>query len=205
MRKVFSILILSALLITLCSCTVPATTGSADTDPAATELENTATPTTSRAPTDNSVAYPIGNLTFFLPEDTEVSVKPSTNTSLYSFPVVSGQAFLLVNATNVSGLSVNTLDGFVSLAQKTLTDDYEKIGIYNFSMDVAGFPASGETFSVLEDNKFHHYNVMSFTDTYYAYTFIYMTRSDVSDSVECTAAYADLIGNLEYTGRVPRT
>lgn len=190
MKRLFLLLITSALMLCFVGCSDS-------------PVKSWTLSTSSSAPVATKT-YPIGNLAFKLPEDTDVSVKSSSNASLYSFPVVSGQSSLLVNVTNVSSLSIARLDGFVILMQKTLTGDYDKIGSSDINMDIAGFPASGEVFYVQEGGKLYNYNVMSFTDTYYVYTFIYMTPADVSDSVACALAYGDLIGNLEYTGPSPR-
>lgn len=190
MKRLFLLLITSALVLCFVGCS---------NSPA-----ESSTPSTSPTASFTTKSYTIGNLAFELSKDTDVSVKSSANSSLYSFPVVSGQSSLLVSVGDVSRLSIATLDGFVIFTQKTLTGDYNKIGSSDINMDIAGFPASGEVFYVQEDGKLYNYNVMSFTDTYYVYTFIYMTLTGVSDSVECTLAYGDLIGNLEYTGPSPR-
>lgn len=215
--KRFLIVLLMILALTLTACgtadsddTTPSDTGgyvqesssSYNSETVTTETEHPDIPEPpTTEPSTDAVAYLIGNLSFDLPKNTDVSV----DSTIYSFPVVPDEAFLVVNIHNVSELDINSANYFVTLAQQSFTQSYDKIGASDVSMEIAGFSATGETFSVQEDGHFYRYHVMSFTDTYYVYTFMYMTRSDVSDSTKCTLAYGDLIGNIEYIGSAPRS
>lgn len=202
MKRTLCLLLAASLAVMLCGCSsLDIPNASTATPITTTQSTTTTVPPATTQPTADTMTYPIGNLLFELATGTEVSFK----SPVYSFPVVDGQSYMMVCAIDVSDVSVSSLDTTVLYALKSFTDEYKKIGVVDASMDIAGFSAIGETFSVMDNENLYSYIFNAFTDTYYVYVFIYMTSYGVSDSAACALAYGNMISNLEYVGRAPRT
>ena len=193
---------LTALLLTLgmvlsfsaCGSTVPAPTA-----PSAPQTEPT---TLSTEPADNLVH--IGNLTFELGDQMTFEERDNKASIV---TVVPNKSYIVTAVLDISNLADDQIADAVSTQHAAFTAERGK-GCKKepLELEICGFTATGEGYGdVTASGSLAGYMDLTFTDTYYAYTFQYFCLPDDSDDAyNLGITYGQFLATGKYHGPEPR-
>lgn len=197
---------LTALLLILCtvlSCSACGSTASspsaASTVPSAPQTEPT-TPSTESA--DNLIQ--IGNLTFELGD--QMSYEERDNKASI-VTVVPDKSYIVTAVLDISNLASDQIADAVSTQHAAFTAERGK-GCKKkpLELEICGFTATGESYGdVTASGSLAGYMDLTFTDTYYAYTFQYFcSPDDNDDAYNLGITYGQFLASGKYHGPEPR-
>lgn len=196
----------TALLLTLCmvlsfsACgsTVSAPTA-APTVPPAPQTEPT---TLSTEPADNLIQ--IGNLTFELGDQMTFEERDNNVSVVTLHP---DKAYVVAIALDVSEISPDQLDIALYVQHKTIVDESGKDSKKEpLELEICGFTATGEAYGEVADNgSLTGHMDLTFSDTYDAYTFRYVSLVEDSDEAyNLGVTYGEWLATGKYHGPEPR-
>lgn len=196
MKKLLCICL--SLMLILCGCggsteetTAPTETTAATEPPTETTQETTEPPI---------AEFSLGEFTFKLIEGIEIADQTDDS---YILSLVPDKSWAIVYAIDVSKLDALAIDSFVYLQHKTLADpDTAHSNEYTTDSVVPGFDSAFEFYTTVSDSGNIRYHLATtFTDTWYAYTFYFVS---LEDSNEASYPFGALIGSAVHSGKEPR-
>lgn len=199
MKKFVLLLIIMCLSVSLIACTVqqPEITTVAVTD--ASETQPYEPPHEA-----NSDTVQLGNLIF--PLTTGMSVEENIKNAQITITLIPNKSYVIMNAVDISKISNDKVNAFVQIQHKSFTKDFDhSCGVTKMNVDICSFPAFGEAYGVISNGTTKSCLDLSFTDTWYAYTFIYISHvATESDSFNYAQQYGEFLANTQYIGETPR-
>ena len=199
MKKSISLLLLVV-------CIIAALTAcAADPEPSATTESTaapTAPPTTTPPATTPSNVFTIGNLRINLESDQTFT---KHDESSYTVDIVPEKATLFIYASDVSSFGLDAANTISDIQLDTLTEDRVKLGVSKTDLKIAGFDVVAEAYASIDSDG----NVIAcmdtgFTDTWYAYSFIFCCNGQDDNVSDYSYALGNLIRGIKYTGSAPR-
>lgn len=138
----------------------------------------------------------IGNLEFNLTDGMQVE---EFEGGAYLVTLLEKKAYVEIFTTDVSELGDFT-SSFATIQHNYHTEDRGEVSNETeTTIQIAGFSAAGETYNNSNANGIILYHVdTSFTDTWYAYTFLFYCNGQDSNWEDYTILYQELLDTAEY-------
>lgn len=172
---------------------------------ASTESIETMAPETT--PTGNQVSayntFCVGNLEFTL--DSDMSIEENGE-NIYTVTLIQDKAMLVMFAADISSISEDLVSAYVEMQHKTVTADADhSSGVTEFDVEICGFPTISESYGVVNESQSTAYLDISFTDSWYAYSFHYAAAvTDNDDAYNCAKLCGEFLATAKYVGDTPR-
>lgn len=208
MKRVIAFILATTMLLCLVACSSTDTGDTTSSSEPVTTANETTQPTEDATAADkqpiSGVTLSIGNLRFQLP--TSMTAEKEDEHA-WSITLRESKAYLVIYCSgDISDYDVWTLPAYVEgqhagLAQsRGETQDESEI-----SLRIAGFDASGEKYTMPNGDGPEIFNEdVSFTDTWYAYTFMFYCNGEDGNLTDYLQLYTDFLSSVQYIGAAPR-
>lgn len=199
MKRTILLLMIMCLSASLIACTVqqPDSTTAPVTDASETQPYEPTHET-------NSDTAQLGNLIF--PLVPGITVEENTKNAQITITLIPRKAYVIMNAVDISKISNDQVNAFVQLQHQSFTEDFDhSLGVTKMDVDICNFPAFGEAYAAVSNGVMQSRLDLSFTDTWYAYTFIYISHiNNEEDAFNYAQQYGEFLATAQYAGETPR-
>lgn len=200
MKKIIALVLSVILLLSMTACR--SETNGTDTSENITTETTTETeePSAETTIANQSNEFDLGEFHFTLLDGMELSQADEQSIIVTLVP---DKAWATMYAGDASAMNSSTLDVFVPIQQETWADpDLEHSNESEVTVSISDFDVTFSSYSTEAENEMINYHLVgTFTDTWYIYTFHFVSTEDNAD---LSRKFGNVLGMAQYSGKESR-